>query len=257
MTRQDGHVPPPFVEHESALTAWGQVHRDLRRRIDRGEFTAGQRIPTEVDLIEAYGVSRITIRRATKALADDGYVASRRGSGTYVTDRRDVRCDLDLSRPWREQVVSTGHEASTHLVETHPIDRLPDDIARHFPRVTSTRAITFGRHIQTVDSTPIAITESWYSEFSGRELHPPHPAAPIVHARGFVEIGSTNKHQAELLRSFIDIPLIVVITKSSLATTGEPVEFSRTSWLGSRVRLIYNRELTVDQIDMTQFLELD
>ena len=257
MTPQDRGVSVSFIEPDSALTAWGQVHRDLRRRIDTGEFTAGHKIPTEVDLIEAYGVSRITIRRATKALADDGYVVSKRGSGTYVTDRRDVRCDLDLSHPWREQIVSTGHEASTHLVETHPIDQLPADIARHFPRVTVQRPLTFGRHIQTVDSTPIAITESWYSEFSGRELHPPHPAEPIVHARGFVEIGSTNARQAELLRSFIDIPLIVVITRSSLATTGEAVEFSRTSWLGSRVRLIYNRELTVAQIDMTQFLELE
>lgn len=244
-----------FIEQNSALTAWGQIHRDLRKRIEAGEFAAGEKIPTEVELVEAYGVSRITIRRATKALADDGYVTSRQGSGTYVTNRRDVRCDLDLSHPWREQIVSTGHEAVSKLVESYPVDSVPDEVTRHFPHIASNRSITFGLHVQTVDGVPIAVTESWYSAFAGSDLHPVDPDEPIVHARGFVEVGSTSTKQAELLHSFLDIPLIVVTTRSSLSKTGETVEFSRTSWLGSRVRLVYRRELTVAQIDMTHFLE--
>ena len=75
------------VEHDSPLTAWGQIQRDLRHRIDVGEFPAGSRIPAEVELIAYYDVSRVTIRRAIGALVGEGYLRSRRGSGTYVTDR--------------------------------------------------------------------------------------------------------------------------------------------------------------------------
>lgn len=252
--QQNGPVAPFVVEHDSALTAWGQVHRDLRRRIDAGEFAPGRKIPTEVELIDEYEVSRITVRRATQALAADGYVTSRRGSGTYVTDRRDVRCDLDLTRPWREQIVSTGHEAVSKLLESRADATVPEDVARHFFRGARARPVTFGRHVQTVDGVPIAVTESWYSEVTGPELHPVDPDAPLVRARGFVEVGSASAAQAELLRSFLDIPLIVVTTRSSLAATGETIELARTSWLGSRVRLVYDRELTIGQIDMTQFL---
>jgi hypothetical protein len=48
-------VPSGFViEHDSPLTAWGQVHRDLRRRVEAGEFAVGARIPSEAELIAFY-----------------------------------------------------------------------------------------------------------------------------------------------------------------------------------------------------------
>jgi hypothetical protein len=39
-----------------------------------------------------------------------------------------------------------------------------------------------------------------------------------------------------------------------LVSSGQTVEFARTSWLGSRVRLAYDRELTVAQLDVTHLI---
>ena len=52
--------------------------------IENGTLRYQERIPSEKDLAEKFGVSRQTVRRALEELADKGIVEGRRGSGTYV-----------------------------------------------------------------------------------------------------------------------------------------------------------------------------
>jgi DNA-binding GntR family transcriptional regulator len=249
------------VEHDSPLTVWGQIHRDLRHRIDASEFHPGERIPTEVELMAHYDVSRVTIRRALSALIDDGYLRSRRGSGTYVTDRTvSMVCDLDLARPWREQLVSDGHQARAELVESEVGVALPDDIARTFDGRVPTDPLTFALTVHMVDGLPIGVTESWRTERLLRAVQDVSRDRSVslgvenVVADCFAEVGFATKRQADLLQSYLDIPLIVVHARTRLAGTGELAEFAKTSWLGSRVRLAYVRRLTIGEIDIAQLL---
>lgn len=57
---------------------------DIRHKITSGEYAQGDRLPTTSELCEQYGVSKITVKRAMDELASGGYVARRRGSGTFV-----------------------------------------------------------------------------------------------------------------------------------------------------------------------------
>lgn len=61
-----------------------QLEQDLRDRIRAGEFPGGAPLPTEQRLCEAYGVSRITVRRALDSLLASGLIARRQGVGTFV-----------------------------------------------------------------------------------------------------------------------------------------------------------------------------
>jgi GntR family transcriptional regulator, transcriptional repressor for pyruvate dehydrogenase complex len=63
------------------------VVRQMARSIELGEFAEGDRLPTENDLAARFGVSRPVVREALSRLRDSGYVASRRGSGSYVRRR--------------------------------------------------------------------------------------------------------------------------------------------------------------------------
>ena len=49
-----------------------------------GEFPVGTQIPTEVVLVEDYGVSRITVRQALRAIEDEGLIRREAGRGTFV-----------------------------------------------------------------------------------------------------------------------------------------------------------------------------
>jgi DNA-binding FadR family transcriptional regulator len=59
----------------------------LLQAIRLGVAAPGERLPAERDLAARLGVSRVTLREAIRALADAGYVESRRGryGGTFVT----------------------------------------------------------------------------------------------------------------------------------------------------------------------------
>jgi len=65
---------PPYV----------QVADDLRAAITAGRYAPGERLPSNRDLAQEYGVALMTMQRALGALADEGLVALYRSRGTFV-----------------------------------------------------------------------------------------------------------------------------------------------------------------------------
>ncbi|MEJ2504312.1 MAG: GntR family transcriptional regulator, partial [Gemmatimonadota bacterium] len=65
-----------------------QVYDALEREIREGRWAPGDRIPSEAELVERFGYSRITVGRAVRDLERAGLVERRRGSGTYVRGPR-------------------------------------------------------------------------------------------------------------------------------------------------------------------------
>jgi GntR family transcriptional regulator, transcriptional repressor for pyruvate dehydrogenase complex len=69
----------------NAGRATDQAIAKIKDLISSGEFTAGSKLPTERELTQRFGVSRSSLREATRALALVGVLESRVGDGTYVT----------------------------------------------------------------------------------------------------------------------------------------------------------------------------
>ncbi|MFI5934932.1 FadR/GntR family transcriptional regulator [Actinoplanes sp. NPDC051494] len=67
-----------------AETLSGRVITRLRQQITSGAWPVGSRIPTEPELVASLGVARNTVREAIRALAHNGLLDIRQGSGTYV-----------------------------------------------------------------------------------------------------------------------------------------------------------------------------
>ncbi|WP_345409792.1 GntR family transcriptional regulator [Nonomuraea salmonea] len=61
-----------------------RIRRALEARIRSGQWGPGTRIPTEVQLCEEFGVSRITVQRALRDLADAGLIVRFRRRGSFV-----------------------------------------------------------------------------------------------------------------------------------------------------------------------------
>ncbi|KAA9004736.1 GntR family transcriptional regulator [Paenibacillus spiritus] len=61
------------------------ILEEIKSDILSGVYASGQQIPTESALQEKYGVSRQTVRKAILELANDGFLRSEKGSGTYVS----------------------------------------------------------------------------------------------------------------------------------------------------------------------------
>jgi DNA-binding LacI/PurR family transcriptional regulator len=85
-----------------------QVYEALRVPIDAGDIVPGAKLPTELQLMQHFSVSRTTVSRALRDLELQGYIQRRRGSGTYVKKLASVQEHLDFSffMPWVESGVS-------------------------------------------------------------------------------------------------------------------------------------------------------
>src|SRR5204863_9457949 len=62
-----------------------EVYTALRRDLQSGRWKHGDRMPTEAELVETFGVSRITVARAMRDLQAAGLVKRRAGSVTFAT----------------------------------------------------------------------------------------------------------------------------------------------------------------------------
>jgi GntR family transcriptional regulator len=62
-----------------------RIEADLRRRIEADEWASGQALPSIASLAEHYGVSRATVAKALRRMADDGLVEVVPQWGTFRT----------------------------------------------------------------------------------------------------------------------------------------------------------------------------
>src|SRR5829696_3215175 len=63
-----------------------QLFEEIGLAIEKGAFVPGQRLPTEAELMQQYGVSRTTVTRTLRDLEHRGVIRRRRGSGTFVKE---------------------------------------------------------------------------------------------------------------------------------------------------------------------------
>jgi len=82
------NAPLPNLETETGVPLYQQIFVLLRNQIEAGDLAPGARVMGEVDLCDAFKVSRITARRALNELARQGLVERARGRGTIVAPRR-------------------------------------------------------------------------------------------------------------------------------------------------------------------------
>ncbi|MFO1169638.1 MAG: FadR/GntR family transcriptional regulator [Hyphomicrobiaceae bacterium] len=71
------------------------VAEKLKEMIRRRKLKTGDRIPTEAELCEVYGVSRTVIREAIIALRSEGILVARQGIGVFVAEANVSRFEVD------------------------------------------------------------------------------------------------------------------------------------------------------------------
>ena len=72
------------ISHRAPRLLWQQVYDDLIGDIRSGALAVDDRLPSELEMADQYGVSRDVIRRAKEALADEGWLIVLQGRGTFV-----------------------------------------------------------------------------------------------------------------------------------------------------------------------------
>src|SRR3954466_4737796 len=182
---------PAAVRRSASEPLYAQVARDMAAHIRRGTVAAGQRLPPEPVLAEAYGVNRLPVREALASLPRQGLVRRVQGVGSFVADapvRHRVDAAGDTAEALRRQGLTVREEVLQ--VAPAPAEAVPGGPFAAFPGPVT---ILWTRRI--VEGVPWSIALTWLpAALAGADIRagteaaapalppPPAPAAGITAA---------------------------------------------------------------------------
>ena len=121
-----------------AQPLYAKVKDHILDHIRSGAWMPGTRVPSENQLVESFGISRMTANRALRELNAEGFVDRVPGVGTFVK-APPARSSLLELRNIAEEIAQRGHRYSSRIIskreitatpalagefETHTLDRL-------------------------------------------------------------------------------------------------------------------------------------
>jgi GntR family transcriptional regulator len=156
MTRAPDHSLR-FLDPGSAVPLYAQLEELLLHRVEAGEWPAGAQIPTEAQLCEAYGVSRVTVRQALSRLVRRGLLSRGRGRGTFVRDARLTAGARSVSS-FSTELTERGMRPGTRVLDTALTDA-DQEVAAALGREPGTALIRL-RRLRLGDGLPIAVQDT-------------------------------------------------------------------------------------------------
>ncbi|MDT5399285.1 MAG: GntR family transcriptional regulator [Mycobacterium sp.] len=145
-----------------ALMAGAPLHRQLflvlHDEIARGAIPAGNPLPTEQELCDQFGVSRITVRRALADLADQGYITRRQGVGSFVREH-DAPARQVEGRSYMDELRQIHFESNPDVLE-FDLRAAPQTIADKVGLAGDVLHIVRVRRERRTGE-PLLVTEAW------------------------------------------------------------------------------------------------
>ena len=118
-----------ILDKDSPIPLYIQFKEYLLDRIERGELEPDQRLPSEREFCDQFGVSRITIRQALNELVRDGMIQSVPGKGTFVGRKQEG--EFHPLASFSQQMRTRGQIPSSRLLEqavVHASQRLAREL---------------------------------------------------------------------------------------------------------------------------------
>jgi GntR family transcriptional regulator len=139
------------------MPLWAQLADDLRRRMAAGEFLHA--FPSEMGLVEEYGVSRNTVREALRRLRTDGVVVAGRGRRPRLGGQVAIEQPLGALYSLHGAIESAGLTPRS-VVRAQDV-RCDEQMALRLGLGADARLVYLER-LRLADDEPLAIDRAWF-----------------------------------------------------------------------------------------------
>lgn len=227
-----------------------QIYDDIKGAIKDGAYKVDEKIPSEAELSEEYGVSRITVRRAIEDLCADGYLTKMQGRGTFVGKPHIMRrlSQSKATRSFSEICEEAGVTPGAHLIERQIVPVRPDE--QEFFGLGPDALLIYVHRVRTADGLGVCDENMFVPYDDGRDLL----TLPLEDTSLFDAIEQATGHrpasnedwnitavkattdQASLLGISVGDPLLRTHV-SFVDDEGRPVCMGRHYFVGSRYEL--------------------
>ncbi|MFX0579778.1 GntR family transcriptional regulator [Nocardia nepalensis] len=147
-------------EIDEVLPKYLRISGYIRNQIERGELGPGAEVPSERELAATWKVARPTASKALNALRQDGFVESRRGSGTYVVDRSALPSVREGSARARESGFAHAENESVTVVQAAVVDG-PGEVTEALSLAPGSAVIVRKRLVAN-ESGVCEVATSWF-----------------------------------------------------------------------------------------------
>jgi len=103
------------AEADAPLARYAQVKTYIRGKIEAGTWRPGDRVPSELSLVDSLGVSRMTINRALRELTAEGWITRLSGVGTFVAEAKPQSTLLMIAHIG-DEIRARGHEYTSETI---------------------------------------------------------------------------------------------------------------------------------------------
>lgn len=205
-----------------------------------------EQIPCELELCEAYGISRTVVRQALNELERDGFIYRRKGKGTFVAQPKINESLVQRLTGFYQDMVEHGHKTTTQVLRNIVVPA--SEKAASYLEISSGTQVIELRRLRFVDQAPIQIVTSYLPydlcsqvaemDLTNRSLYELlERDLGLLIARGkrFIEAVAANDEEAKLLCVERGAPLVMLDSISYLED-GRPIEYYHALHRGDRSR---------------------
>ncbi len=226
------------------------IEQNLRELILHDQLLPGESVPSEWELAEIYGVSRLTVRTALDNLTRQGWLIRRHGVGTFVAHPK-VTEIAPSKLSFTEQMKAIGRSPASHLVS---LIVLPADaiVAGRLGLEQGDPVVEIMR-LRLADGQPVLLETSYLSHKRFPDLESANELAYSslydwldAHYRTSVAMMDQtlepvllNESQALQLHTQAGTPAILSKVLAYTAE-GEPIEYSWSVTRGDQCRFYFN-----------------
>ena len=209
-----------------------------------GGLSAGAAMPTEREMCQTYSVSRATVRQALGQLEMEQRVYRRQGKGTFVANAK-IEQRLELMSH-TEGMRARGIRPSSKLLDVRRM-LAGHDIGTQLGLPPKTEVLRIER-LRLADDEPIAIEVVYLNadRFDGitaalgdgaslYQLFSTTYGVQLASAEETIEAVVAEGREAGLLKCQPGMPLLQ-LSRRTLDTSGQPIEFVRSHYRGDRYR---------------------
>ncbi len=231
------------------LPVYLQIHDSIKEKIESHYWEIGDRLPSERELSEQFGVSRMTLRQAIQTLADEGILERKVGSGTYVA-RQKVQEKMAGTTSFTEIIIAQGKKPSSKTM-TYFFTK-PSVSEQEKLHLTEKDKILRMERIRFADDLPIcfevaSIPECLIRDFSKKEI-----SSSLYHTlaeKGGQKIGAANQtitalNASERIAEYLAIKkgdALLRVRQISYLEDGTPFEYVRSQYAGNRFEFFLER----------------
>jgi GntR family transcriptional regulator len=242
------------VNRESVIPLYYQIQQNLLDRIHAGNLKAGDPLPSEREVSEQFGVSRMTARQGLKSLFYLGVAYSLRGKGTFVSG---IKLEKNFRRvqSFTEEMQELGYRPTSEALKFEVIPAPPE--VAHALSLASGEQVIHLRRLRLGDAIPMGIEGAYLPERLCRNLlasFDPQTSLyaflwkeyglRIMVADETIEAGLARTVEARLLRIPNRSP-VFIFTRISYARHQQAIEYVKSTYRADRYKIV-NRLRRVD-----------